>query len=631
MRITTWICVTLCAVCARVEGVGVVASTRPSLPADSVFPPQTVGFIQIPNVNELEARWNRIELGKLFADPALKPFREDLQKQLQSRHTGFKRRLGITPAEVRAILSGELAIGMIQLGADRFGTVLAADVRSRAKEVQALLAKSAEALRAEGATQSSVEIAGHKATVFTFTKAADRPPRRPILWVLTSDTLLLADDSVALELVVANLGGSQPTLAQDEVYRAIVERCQSDVASPTQIRWFIRPMEYLEAIRSYVPADRRRRDSWVAGLRAAGFDSLRGIGGTWHVGEGDFQLMHRMMIYAPGPLEKSAKMLNFPNTRELVPLEWVPRDVAGITCLSCNIQEAFEHVGPLFDQFIGEGEEGVWEDVLDSLKNDPEGPQIDLRSELIAHLGQRVVMINSYEEPIGPQSERVLFAIEARDPERVAKALRKTLENDKEIERRQFGEWVIWETVRKPEEPKRSVRLEMPTLPGRAAEPEPSEVDRSPLLPNAAITVAKGYLLIASHYEFLIRLLRPVEVRNTLVRSVDWLIVDETIRSLGGEEECLRIFYRADKRYRPTYEMIRQGKMPESESLLGRFINTLLTEEDGEGFRKPWIDGSKLPDFEIVRRHLGLVGIFGRSEKDGWFIKGFMLAPTFSP
>lgn len=605
-----------------------VGQTRRS--AEQFFPAQTVGFLHVPNLNEFEARWNRTELGKLFADPELKPFREELQKQLESRNVGLKHRLGVSPTELRSVAAGEIALGMIRLGPDRFALALTADVAGRTKQAESLLAKVAEHLRTDGATQTTVEVAGQKATLLSFAKATGPHPRRPIMWVLTSTMLFLADDRQALESLVVNAASTQPGLAEDETYRAAMARCLADSQSAPQIRWYIRPMDYLEGIRHYVPSDRRRRDSFVERLRAAGFDSLKAVAGIWHVGEGEFQLVHRMMVYAPGPLEKSAKMLNFPNTRELAPLDWLPRDVAGVVCLSCNIQEAFEHVGPLFDQFVGEGEEGVWEDVLDSLKNDPEGPQIDLRSELIAHLGQRIFIVNAYEEPIGPQSERVLFAIEARNPEGVAQALRKTLENDKEIERRQFGDLVIWETVRKPEEPKRTVRLEMPTLPGRSPAAEETEPESAPLLPNAAITVAKGYLLIASHYEFLIRLLRPVEVRNTLVRSVDWLIVDDTIRSLGGEEECLRIFYRADKRYRPTYELIRQGKMPESESLLGRFINTLLSEEDDNGLRKPRIDGSKLPDFEVIRRHLGAVGIFGRAEETGWFIKGFMLSPTLA-
>jgi hypothetical protein len=600
-------------------------------PADQLFPAETVGIVIVPSMSELTERWNRTELGKLFADPALQPFREDLRRQLESRQVGLKRRVGLSPTEIQAVLSGELALGIVPAGKGEFALVLTADVTGRLKQAEAILQKMAQALTQEGARESTEKIAGVPVTVFTFPAEKQRAPRRPILYTLAGNLLVLSDHRSALEGVVLSRSESKLGLSAEEAYRAIFSRCEADGGGRPQIRWFVRPLEYLEAVRTYVPPDHRRRDSIAQRLREAGFSAIQAVGGVWHLAEGDFQIMHRMMIYAPGPREKSAKMLNFPNASELLPAEWIPRDISGITCVSCNIREAFEHVGPIFDQFVGEGEEGVWEDVLDSLKNDPEGPQIDLRTELIAHLGQRVMMLSAYEEPIGPQSERLLIAVETRDPERVAQALKKTLENDKEIERRQLGDLVIWETVRKQPKPVGSVRLEMPKLPGRPSPPQlKEERTSSPLLPHAAITVAHGHLLIASHYEFLVRMLQPIESRNSLLRSVDWLMVDETLRTIAGEQSFLRIFYRADETYRPTYELIRQGRMPESESLLGRFLNTLLSEEDEMGLRKQRIDGSKLPDFEVIRRHLGLVGIAGRTEDSGWFIKGFMLTPALT-
>jgi hypothetical protein len=41
--------------------------------------------------------------------------------------------------------------------------------------------------------------------------------------------------------------------------------------------------------------------------------------------------------------------------------------------------------------------------------------------------------------------------------------------------------------------------------------------------------------------------------------------------------------------------------------------------------REQSIDGSKLPDFQAVRRYLGPAGLFSRSEDDGWFMTGVLL------
>ncbi|MCA9150045.1 MAG: hypothetical protein KDA92_12120, partial [Planctomycetales bacterium] len=90
-------------------------------------------------------------------------------------------------------------------------------------------------------------------------------------------------------------------------------------------------------------------------------------------------------------------------------------------------------------------------------------------------------------------------------------------------------------------------------------------------------------------------------------------------------DDSLRSFGRTDESYRPNYELIRQNKMPESESLLGRVLNRMLGPDDETVLRKQNIDGSKLPDFQVVRRYLGPTGMFMRSEKDGWYVAGVLL------
>jgi hypothetical protein len=247
---------------------------------------------------------------------------------------------------------------------------------------------------------------------------------------------------------------------------------------------------------------------------------------------------------------------------------------------------------------------------------------------MFKQLGSQVIVITDYEKPISTTSERLLFAVEARDPEAVAKAIEKNLRDEDEVRRREFEGHVIWEMVPKELPAVQPIRLEVPPLGLGEEEEEVIEEDEEgiPLLPNAAVTVGHGYLLVASHYEFLVKILQPIEdERETLGRAIDYLFVDATISETAGARHCVRAFSRTDEAYRPTYELIRQGKMPESQTMLGRVLNTILAPGKDETFRKQEIDGSKLPDFEVVRRHLGPAGLFGVSEDDGWFFKGFTL------
>lgn len=141
-------------------------------------------------------------------------------------------------------------------------------------------------------------------------------------------------------------------------------------------------------------------------------------------------------------------------------------------------------------------------------------------------------------------------------------------------------------------------------------------------MPHAAATVIEGNLFVASHLDFLLKVLRS---KDPLGKDVDYQLVSETINQMNPQEKCARIFSRTDEEYRPTYELVRQNKMPESESLLGQLLNMLFGEGKKGAVRHQKIDGSKLPDYEVVRHYLNPAGMQVTAEKDGWFLKGFTL------
>lgn len=53
--------------------------------ADQLLPATTKGFVSFPDVAEFRSRWQTTQLGQLAADPVMKPFAEDLQRQLHER------------------------------------------------------------------------------------------------------------------------------------------------------------------------------------------------------------------------------------------------------------------------------------------------------------------------------------------------------------------------------------------------------------------------------------------------------------------------------------------------------------------------------------------------------------------
>jgi hypothetical protein len=344
-----------------------------------------------------------------------------------------------------------------------------------------------------------------------------------------------------------------------------------------------------------------------------------------------YEILHRTAVYAPPPYEKSMKMLVFPNATDFTPQRWVPREVATYTTLYNNILNAFDNFGPFYDELFGEGNSGAWDDVLQAFKNDPNGPRVDLREHLIKHLGRRVSVLSDYQLPITTTSERLLYAIETSNEKAVADAIAKWLKGDTTAKRREWQGRVIWEMV-EPEEKHEipTISLELPNetagKPARRVVGTPRGGSETRVLPHAAVTVAHGHLMIASHIDFLQKILTLPKERELLAKDIDYNLVTKTIQQLGLPENCARTFSRTDEEYRTTYELIRQGKMPQSETMLARALNALLGDTGKKGVpRKQKIAGSNLPEFSVVRRYLGPAGLAAMSEPDGWFIKGCVL------
>ena len=145
-------------------------------------------------------------------------------------------------------------------------------------------------------------------------------------------------------------------------------------------------------------------------------------------------------------------------------------------------------------------------------------------------------------------------------------------------------------------------------------------------LPNIAVTVAHGQLIVGSHLDYVVQLAQAPREDGTLTASEDYLLVQKALQSLGADRMSFRSFVRTDEAYRVTYELLRQNKMPEAKTVLGRVLNALMGPDEPGVVRKQQIDGSKLPEYQLVRRYLGPGGMYVRTTDDGWLIVGCLLS-----
>lgn len=652
------------------------AHAQTGRPSETLLPNTTQGFFAISNVDTLSQHWKSTQLGHLMADPVMEPFSKDIRRQFNDRWSNVHERLGLTLEDMRGVPGGDASIAMIAPAPGKAALAIVIDVTGKVPQAQEMLQKVTDAQLKRGAKRTELKVEECPDAVVQFdlpqaeeekeagrstlrgsekseaakdadasaTDDSDAVSAAPRLafYCLTGNLLVVSDNLDVLRGILgrsAAQGPSKDSLAEHKPFQKVFERCLADYGKGTpQIRWFIYPLGYAEAARASTPADRRRKGkSILEVMRNQGVGGVQGIGGFFDFDSEGCEMVHRTVVYAPKPHEKALKMAVLPNAADFSPQPWVPREIATYSTFYFDINNAFDNFGSLFDELFGQGEKGVWEEVKQSLKEDPNGPQIDLRDDLVQHFGQRVSILTDYQLPITTSSERLLFAIETRNPKAVALAIEKLMKNDPTAKRREVGGHVIWEIAEDespmPEEPQITLG-DMPAVtPVRPLkkhrkhdlDDEEDEMEQR-LLPHAAMTVWEGHLMIASHIDFLSKIIAATKKPESLADDVDFRLITEQMNSLDPKEKCLRVFSRTDEEYRPTYELVRQNKMPESETMLARLLNGLFGEGKKGQVRAQRIDGSQLPEYQVVRRYLGPAGMQTTTEPDGWFLKGFTLS-----
>ena len=104
-----------------------------------------------------------------------------------------------------------------------------------------------------------------------------------------------------------------------------------------------------------------------------------------------------------------------------MPPSWVPRMCARYATYNIDVLNAFDHFGTLFDAV--EGHKDAFKTSMEGIEQDAYGPQVNVRDELVAHMGNRITLITDYSMPISVNSERSLIAIEAKDEKKLAETI----------------------------------------------------------------------------------------------------------------------------------------------------------------------------------------------------------------
>ncbi|HEX3599630.1 MAG TPA: hypothetical protein VHU84_05770 [Lacipirellulaceae bacterium] len=603
--------------------------------SDTLLPKTTKGYVSVANPKQFQERWDKTQLGQLFNDVSMQAFVSDLRKQLHDEFGATERKLGITWDDLKGVTAGESSLAIIERKAPDAAMAITIDVAGHQKEADGLLATIEKAFAKRGGKKSSAKSGDTSLIVFNVPGEKSASKQQTIYFI--KDNLLCGvDDRAEAEAMLKRFAGNATdNLKSLPGYVETMNRCHKEAGGmEPEARWFIEPFGFIFATRTLRQTPRHKDQDTAKILFENGFDAIQGAGGYVNqLVEGHIEFLVRTSVYAPPVKGKendplrwnlSMRMMQLPNGPELEPESWVPRMVANYTTMNLNLTDAFDNIGPLFDAV--QEHEDAWKNTLEGWTSDSYGPQVDVRKEFIGNLTNRISVITNYDTPITEDSERSVFAIEAKNEAALSKTLDKWMRNERDVKRREVGQYVIWERTAKTNEVEEP-QVEVPGF-TTSHSSKTNKKPREHVLPNSAVTVALGHLMMASDVKYLTEILEGFAQRERLASSADYKQMLAVLDKLAPGDRSGYGFGRGDEEVRPMFEMIRENRMPESKSMMGKLLNNMLTTEadrkTGEP-RKQRMDGSNLPEFESVRRYFGPHGRVVRSDKDGWFITGAVL------
>jgi hypothetical protein len=609
---------------------GPIATTcEAALPAsETLLPATTRLFAAIRNIEASRAAIEKTKLSKIDEDPEVRPFIDDLKKQIDARMAEAATTAGLSISDFKNLADGEVAIAVVDLGEGQTATVILADVTGHDQQLAAVRGKIATALAQKQATPTPyASQAGAQGTKY------DIPPQkegeRAAVMVeaahkTATDVMWIVSDNPAItEIVSGALGGSVPaeSLAKVEAFVKIMTQTKPAEGEPAAgLAVFVDPLNLAFALRAYEYPPKEVSPDPLKVFQNAGFDGIKGIGGQVVLGVGEYGGIARAAAIAVNPRQKSLQMLSFVKGSDFAPQAWVRPNVNGYLTLYMDPLTAFDNFDPIFDGFLDD--EGIWKEVKRSLKEDEDGPKIDLRDQFFALMGNRVTFVVDKKEPLTEDSAQLVVAVELKPgtEAQVKDTIAKAFANDETVEKTEVdgpdGKVEAWR-VKVLEE-----------VPPQAANQE-GVVDGMRVVADALVTVGGGHLLIASDADMMQKVLAGYKDPG-LAHAADFVAVAEKIggfiEKLGKDPKIVALgFQRSDEMLKVDYELFKAGKLAKATTPLGRIVNAITSKAADEGREVKPVDTSKLPPFDTIRKYLSPMGIVVNETPDGLFATGFSL------
>jgi hypothetical protein len=632
-------------VAEEIVKVGAPAATRgqqPYVDAIKLLPASSAGLIRIPNLPAFRDAFDQTYAGQLRDDELVKPFFDAQRERLRKRLESVDNKIGIKLDDLYEIASGEVVLSWLPFPNDKrrpYALCLVADVRGRKAKMDTALITIDQDLKAGGWSRSDIKHQGETVRIYG-TKPKPGQLKVEQIAICANDVrIVTADrDTVVtdfLDAVAGKPAGS--SISEEAEFQKVLSQAEKSIRGPIDAQggivateWFARPFAMGRIIREALDVDRGNDIDIIKLLENQGFEAVTSAGGIFAINGQTYDFLHKGVIRATRPFEKAARMLQFDAAPRTEIPTWVGPQTASFNRLNLRIEDAFWASGSLIDEALGDE---IFDDMIEGIHLDKDGPQIDIKSDVLPNLENQIILLTDNVLPADVNSDRMLVAIQLRDAGRIKAAIQKAMEVEPDATKMETPDLQgidVWRV-----EPGQSGEEDFDAeLFGDLDDfEEEAEDEAAPLLDQWAIAVVPQgpgsnvpYLMFSSHPELLIETATRIQqgAKDGLATVPEVKKVVAALNDLGIEKPIFDRVVRTKIALRGKYELLRQGRLRESDSVLAKLVLRIVEEEEEGGEEDP-LDAKTLPPIADIEKYLTEGGSYIEETADGWEMTGFLL------
>ena len=563
----------------------------------NLVPAETVLLVEVDNFSRLKTQFEKTNLYKLYKDPAMAAFFDNLKTKWQERIRQRDNEIAKAIVNADILPQGRVAVSLVldkqAIDSNEPTLLCITQWGDNTTKIKEAVDKTVEKAIEKGSHRKTQDYRG------VSIKTIIDEHGTAISYSFVDDCLIVSDRSDLVEFVIAHIKGAKgPTLADNSDYTAAIAATgpHHDIDLYVNIKQIIKTIiaenstGWLRSAITNLGVDNVASLSCSIGLARCPGSSYCG----------------KTAVKINGAKKGICKMLEFESAASETP-RFIPASAYSATFLNLDIKKVYSELANILYSF--EPMLSAWMYTPLPTSDSADEPGLKIKDDIIDYLGSQILVAQSVDKPFSKTSmPHYLVAFAVNDRIALEKSLsllhrKMTAANNREASRELLGHTIY--LVMPPQ---------LPQLPGNVRPmqgPADSPIQQRPEL---AFTITDTYLIFGAE-STVERAIRTLSSSSTAsVASSSWFSkAKSAIPSLTGFSRVEDNSTQAEI----LWWMMKQSGKADGEDTVAAAGPGMMFPQIG----KDLFDFSLLPEFDAVKKYFGVGASYGLSRPDGFFFE----------